>query len=401
MRIAVHRVFLIVLTVAAASWPVFSQAGGTGRSEVDEAFALEQQGRFDEAEAAWRAVLKQHPNSADPYAHLGFLEAHQQHYHEAIPMYRKALALNPSMPGLRLNLGLAQFKAGELKDAVQTFLPLLRAAPPSSPDAQRLNTLVGMGYYGLGSYAAAVPYLKKVTAADPQDLHYRLVLAHSCLAAHEYPCVLDVYKQILALNAESAEADMLAGEALDAMQNHAGAIEQFRAAVKANPQEPDVHFGLAYLLWTQNQFEEAAEQFQAELVNAPSNAEAMTFLADCKIHLGKPEAALALLEEAVRLNPGLERSHLDLGILYMQSGKREEAVAEFRAAEKLDPSDPDVHWRLARLYQAMGRKEEAKAEFDKTSSLHKAENESVFAKLKAAQERGKPADTPADSSADH
>jgi len=49
------------------------------------------------------------------------------------------------------------------------------------------------------------------------------------------------------LNAESAEADMLAGEAEDELLNPVGAIEQFRAAVKADPKEPDVHFGLGYL----------------------------------------------------------------------------------------------------------------------------------------------------------
>jgi hypothetical protein len=40
----------------------------------------------------------------------------------------------------------------------------------------------------------------------------------------------------------------------------------------------------------------------------------------------------------------------------------------------------------------MGRKEEAKIEFEKTSNLHKAENDSIFTKLKAAQEKGKPAE---------
>jgi Flp pilus assembly protein TadD len=44
-----------------------------------------------------------------------------------------------------------------------------------------------------------------------------------------------VYKEILALNADSAEADMLAGEALDEKGDDAGAIEQFRAAAKADP----------------------------------------------------------------------------------------------------------------------------------------------------------------------
>jgi len=118
------------------------------------------------------------------------------------------------MPGLRLNFGLALFKAGDLKQAARVLQPLLRTAPPDSPDAQRLRLLLGMAYYGAGEYAAAVPYLRDAMARDPQNLPYRLVLAHSCLWSKQYQCVLDVYHQILTLNAESAEADMLAGEAL-------------------------------------------------------------------------------------------------------------------------------------------------------------------------------------------
>src|ERR1700678_2571345 len=92
-----------------------------GSDSASEAAALEQQSKFPEAEAAWRAVLKTHPASAEAYAHLGLLAARQEHYKEAIPLYRKSLALNPSMPGLRLNLGLALFKGGDLRGAIHDF----------------------------------------------------------------------------------------------------------------------------------------------------------------------------------------------------------------------------------------------------------------------------------------
>ena len=217
------------------------------------ALALEQHGENVEAEAAWRAYLKVHPSSSEAYAHLGLLEARQERYKDAVPLYRRALELDSRVPGLRLNLGLALFKAGEMKEALQEFYPLLKSAPPSSSDRQRLVILIGMCYYGLEEYAKATPYIKEAAASDPQNLALRLTLAHSCLWSKQYQCVLDTYHEILMLNAESAEADMLAGEALDELKNYAGAIEQFRAAVKANPQEPDVHFGLGYLLWTQKQ----------------------------------------------------------------------------------------------------------------------------------------------------
>ncbi len=153
----------------------------------------------------------------------------------------------------------------------ETFESFSRTKPQSSPEALRLATLIGLAHYGLGEYAAAVPYLKQATAADPQNLPFRLTLAQSCLWSKQYQCVLDVYHEIVTLNADSAEADMLAGEALDEMKDKPGAAQQFRAAVKADPKEPNVHFGLGYLLWGLLQFDEAAKEFQAELDNNPGN----------------------------------------------------------------------------------------------------------------------------------
>ena len=367
-----------------------AQSAATTASESDTAFALEQQGKFDEAEAAWNEALKAQPANAEAYAHLGYLEARQQHYKQAVPLYRKALAINPSMPGVRLNLGLALFKGGELKEAIQAFLPILKSEPASSPDAQRVTALLGIAEYGLGNYAQAIPYLTTAAANDPQNLQFRLLLAHSCLSTRQFKCVLDVYREILTLNAESAEADMLAGEAEDEMQNHGAAIEQFRAAVKADPREPNVHFGLAYLLWTQNQFEEAAKEFQAELDNVPANAQALAFLADCYMQLNRSSEAMPLIEKALSIDPNVPRAHLDLGILYADAGRREDAIREFKIAARLSPGDPAPHWRLARLYQAMGNKAEAQIEFQKTSAMHKAENETIMNKLKAAQQKGPP-----------
>ena len=383
-------VLAAALAMVAVSCPC--QTAVAADNQRQTAIALEQQGNNAEAETAWRAFLKGHPANAEAYAHVAFLEDRQERYTEAVPLYRKALALNPAMPGLRLNFGLSLFKSGALKEAIQTFTPLLKSQPPSSPEALRLTTLIGLAHYGLGEYAAAVPFLKQATAADAQNLPFRLALAHSCLWSKQYQCVLDVYHEILTLNAESAEADMLAGEALDEMKDNAGATLQFRAAVKADPREPNVHFGLGYLLWGLMQFEEAAQEFQAELANNPDHAQALAYLADTNMRLGHPEAAPPLLEKAIRIDPGIELAHLDLGILYNDAGHRDDALRELKTAEKLSPNDQNVHWRLARFYQAVGKKDLAKAEFDKTRSLQKAADETIFNKLHQAQAKGKPAE---------
>jgi tetratricopeptide (TPR) repeat protein len=387
-RIAQPRLAVALAFALAAQCP--AQSAVVGDDKRQAAIASEQQGRYLDAEAAWRAVLESQPTDAEAYAHLGFLEAQKGDYKEAVPLYRKAIALNPSMPGLQLNLGLSLFKSGAMKEAADTFMPLLKDQPPSSPEALRLTTLIGLARYGSGDYAAAVPFLEQATAADPQNLPFRLALAHSCLWSKQYQCVLDVYHQILTLNAESAEADMLAGEALDEMKDKAGATQQFRAAVKADPKEPNVHFGLGYLLWGLLQLDEAAQEFQAELDNNPDHALALTYLADCRMKLNKPEGAIALLERAIRIDPSIGLAHLDLGILLGNAGRKDEALRELEIAVNLNPDDENVHWQLARFYQATGRRDEAKAEFEKTKSLQKASDQTIMRKLYEAQAKGNP-----------
>jgi tetratricopeptide (TPR) repeat protein len=345
------------------------------------AFALEQQGRNAEAESAWRSYLQLHPISSEAYAHLGLLEARMEHYSQAIPLYQKALALHSTIPGLRLNLGLAFFKAGGMKEALEQFSLVMRSTPQSSPDRQRLTILVGMCHYGLGEYAKAVPYLRAAASDDAENLQLRLALAHSCLWSKQYQCVLDTYHEILMLNAESAEADMLAGEALDEMKDANGAIQQFRAAAKADPKMPDVHFGLGYLLWAKRQYSDAIPEFQAELDNNPKHAQALTYLADSDLHLGQSDAAVPLLEKALTADPAVELAHLDLGAIDAQAGRNEDALQQLEAAVRLAPNDVDAHWRLGRLYKSVGDQEKAKAEFDKAKSITEAADTALINKM--------------------
>jgi tetratricopeptide (TPR) repeat protein len=382
----------LTMTLALVAAHCVGQTATAPDQQRQTALALEQQGNNVEAEAAWRLYMKARPSDAEPYAHLGLLEARQDHYKEAVPFYRRALVLNPAIPGLRLDLGLALFKGGEAKQAIVEFKMLLKNEPPGSPEAQRLTMLLGMAHYGLEEYAAAVPYLKQAAADDPQNLPLRLALAHSCLWSKQYQCVLDTYHEILMLNAESAEADMLAGETQDELSNTSAAVQEFRDAEKANPREPDVHFGLGYLLWRLKRYDEAAQEFQAELANNPEHGQAMAYLGDTERILGQPEAALPLLEKAIRIDPRNDLAHLDLGILYGNAGRQDEALRELKIAEALNPSDRYVHWRLGRFYQKIGRKDEAKIEFDKTRSLVKATDDSSFKKLHpTAEAPGAPA----------
>ena len=373
----------VALLLAATS--LYAQPAAQSDKLRQSAIAFEEQGKIAQSEEAWRAYLKTHPSLAEPYAHLGLLEARQEHYKEAVPLYRKALALRPAFPGLRLNLALALFKAGELKQAIPQFNILLKAAPENSPEAMRYKILLGMAHYGMGQFVDAAPYLRAAADADAQNLPIRLALAHSLLWSKQYSKVLEVYKEILTLDPDSAEADMLAGEALDEMKDTPAAIEMFRKAVKANPNQPNAHFGLGYLLWTQKQYAEAIAEFKAELAIDPNHAQSMLYIADSQVQMTQYSDAAPLLQQAVKIEPSLGLAHLDLGIIAANEGRNEDALREFLTAEKLNSEDVNVHWRLGRLYRTMGKKAEAQVELDKASSITRSANRELYKKIGGSQ----------------
>jgi tetratricopeptide (TPR) repeat protein len=371
--LACGRAFPLILMAICCSMPALAQD-----DQWQSALSLSQQGKNAEAETAWKALSEHNPSDPRPYAYLGLLEARQEHYPQAITYYRKAMELNPALAGLRMNLGLALFKDGDYRQAIQIFGPLLKNEPASSPETQRLTLLIGMSHYGLSEFAAATPFLKQAADQDPTNLTLLLTLAHSCLLSTQYQCVLDTYHRMIALNAESAEADMLMGEALDEMKETGEATRKFQDAVKANPKEPNVHFGLGYLLWMQGKMQEAAQEFHAELENDPGHLQAMLYLADTDIQMNRMDDARSLLEKLVKINPENSMEHLDLGVVYAGEGRNAAALAEFQAAEKLAPEDVKAHWRLARLYRSMGKTAESEAEISKARSINQAADDRLL-----------------------
>jgi tetratricopeptide (TPR) repeat protein len=357
-------------------------------AQVEEALTLEKQGKLPEAIAAWRKVVQAEPQNGKAFAQLGLLESRAGDYPEAIRAYRKAEALHAKIPQLDLNLGLAYFKSGQFPEAAALFDRELKAQPGD----QRLTLLVAMSQYGAHNYTAAIPYLKEGAASDPKNLPVRLALAHCYLWTKQFELTLAVYKEILEIDPDSAEADMIAGEALDEKGDNAGALEQFRAAEIANPKEPNVHFGLGYLLWVLKRYEEAIPEFKAELDNDPENYQDMIYLGDAYVQTNAYEQAQKVLEEAVKHEDPVPLIHLDLSIVYLEADRREDALKELAKTIAIEPDNVNAHFRLAKVYQVMGKKDEAKAEFAKARSLNKKTDDAVFNRIAAAQARpGRPA----------
>jgi tetratricopeptide (TPR) repeat protein len=174
---------------------------------------------------------------------------------------------------------------------------------------------------------------------------------------------------------------MLLGQALDSLDKRTDAITELETAARIAPSEPDVHFELGYLYFTNHDYERAANQFELELKNNPDHAQALTYLGDIKIRNNDAKTAETLLTRAVQLQKNIRLAYFDLGILYAKQKRNPEAIKAFLRAEELDPKEPDAHYRLGRIYMEQGEKQKADIEFAKTKDLHDKTTESLIQKV--------------------
>lgn len=308
------------------------------------------------------SIAQSYKPEAIQQANLGVSLSKKQDYRGAVEAYKRAMAIDPRLPNLYLNLGLAYFKEGSFREALGAF--------DKEPPSDQTTTLIGMSHFGLGEYKQAAATLQPLATAHPDNAELGYLLAKSYLWAGQHEQAMEMFRRLLERDPDSAPVHMLLGEALDADDRESEATAEFEAAVKAGPDVPEAHFSLGYLYWKQKRYAEAEREFRAELKASPENANSLAYLGDTLLRDRRGPEALADLKKAEDLDPALHVVHQDLGIYYQDANQLPLAVDEFQAAVKTAPDNYDSHYRLARIYKQMGRAADSEREFRIVQKLH-------------------------------
>lgn len=313
-------------------------------------------------------------------ANNGLAEAHKENYKAAIQDYKRAVALDPDLPGLYLNLGLAWFKLGNFTEAAKAFEQANRKTP-----SEQGSTLLAMSEFGLGRYREASARLASLAAANPDNTELGYWLAKCYLWSGQYKAATDLVHSIIERHPDSAAVHMLLGEAYDADDRTPEAIAEYQAAVQADPNEPTAHFGLGYLFWKVKHYDDAEAQFREQLRKVPDDPKALAFLADVLLRNGRADEAEADLKRAIAGDKHLVIAHVDLGTIYADKKNAAAAIEQLREAVTEDPKRYDAHYKLARLYRELGRTQQADAEFAIVAKLHEEQKPGPLMKVSGPQ----------------
>jgi tetratricopeptide (TPR) repeat protein len=199
-------------------------------AHVNLAFALERQGRSDEALAEYLEALRLEPRSYQIHNSYGNLLGKTGRTDEALAEYHEAIRLNPKIPFLYSNLGAELAQLGRFDEAMNAFTDAARRDPVSPwPYFQMARVLLQQG-----RDADAIAKLHEALRLDPDNVSILAYTAH-VLAADESPQIRDgktAYDLAARANALSGGAQPQALDALGMAGAELGRFDEAQAVTQ-------------------------------------------------------------------------------------------------------------------------------------------------------------------------
>jgi tetratricopeptide (TPR) repeat protein len=343
--------------------PCASQSAPAGQEDIQSharrAAEYLKENRPDLALPEFRAIVALDPNNVDAQANLGVLLFFQGRYKEAIPQLRAALKLQPALWKIQSLLGIAEKRTGELSVAATD----LDAAFPKLED-QKIRIETGMElveiYSATGDLDKAAAVLSVLRTIEPTNeaFLYTAYRVYSDLAAESLLSLT-----LVAPN--SAHMHQAMAHELAKHGDTAKAIENYRAALKLDPNLPGLHFELADML---NISANAADKAEAEteykkaLEVNPFDEQAECRLADIAARKNDLKAASGWYTKALQLRPDDPDANIGFAKVLMSMGQPQRAQPLLEHAIALDPTSAVAHFRLSTIYRQNGRMDDAKRE---------------------------------------
>jgi tetratricopeptide (TPR) repeat protein len=216
------------------------------------------------------------------------------------------------------------------------------------------------------------------------DLVTALKSAHVTKAANTTPPSAARASQAKLEEAKQEELARHAAQGAEYFQDHhfAEAETEYRAAIKLDPQNSDLHMALARALNSQKKTEEGMREAHLAIRLNPESDMAHFALGNALRMQEDWAGAAAEFREAVRLNPNYDMTHNNLGVVLRHQNNVDGAIAEFRQALRLNPRDELAMENLGNALESKGDLDGAIGEYQQ---LARQRPRVAFAHFRLAQ----------------
>ena len=267
-------------------------------------------------------------------------------------------------PGSLSLAGEAYLQMGDAKRSEAAF----QKAAKLAPDNARVRTSVALAQLARGDNAGALTALEGI-AADDKTARADLALIAARMKAGDMAGALKATDALEKKFPDKALAFDVRGRIQLLQKDFPAATASFEKALSKDPQFFPSTAGLATIDVNQGKPEKARERFEALLKTNPQNHPAKLALAELAARTGAAPAEVSrLIAEAVKINPGDQRSQLLLVNHYLSSGDPKAALNAAQAAAAALPNSNELLDALGRAQLASGDAQQAVSTFRKLIS---------------------------------
>jgi tetratricopeptide (TPR) repeat protein len=299
-------------------------------------------------------------------------------YPQSISVFGQMLRSGADSPSLRYNLALAQFRAAQYQDSIETLEPLRSKSLPSDS----LN-LLAQAYEQTGQKQKAADTLREAIAKNPDDESNYLDLANLCVDAGLLDTGVSVIDAGLAQLPESARLNFQAGllRVLSRDFTRAEAAFQRSASLQPSSDLPAAAMQLAKI--QQSSLDEAIAGLRAELQRKPESGMLWYLLGTALTHgasahgSAEERQAAAAYKKAIDVDPKLPWPYVELAKIYLAQKLVPEATTLLEAAIRLDPDSRPAYYQLAIAYRELHEPERSEQMFARVRELNAREHGSA------------------------
>jgi tetratricopeptide (TPR) repeat protein len=329
---------------------------------------LEGEGKIDEAAEALKKAIALDPSSAEPRAELAGLYARADKAREAVAAAEDALKVDPAN-----------------KEANRILGSILAAL---AEQKQTLKTGDDVAVY----QARAMKALETARGDGNGDLTIDLTLARLYLERDRPADAVPLLRRIITEQPQYAEGWVLLAEAQESAGSPDAAAASLKTLLEAQPQFFRGRVQLAELYDREGKWTEAAAAWaDVQRINA-RNPEVLARRASSLLNARQPVEALAVVKDALKLQPGDVRLTYMLAQAQRDSGDLVGAETTARALQTAHPEDLRTKFLLAQMLDSRGKSDEAVALY-KDAAAAAPDNPAVLFQYGAALDRAnKPAE---------
>ena len=235
--------------------------------------------------------------------------------------------------------------------------------------------MAGQVYVLCNGKTAARPAEAPKAGIDPQKIPQALHTAFLHHQAGHVEQAESLYRQILQLEPDNAEALHGLGVLARETGHHGAAVELISEAIRKNPSLASYHTNLGLAYYAQGKMEEAVGAMKKALELNPDAVDTHINLANLLKLQGKLEEAEGHYRKAVALFPSYAEAHNNLAVVLYEQGKMEEAENHYMQATDLAPEYADGMRNMAQFLRKQGRFPEAAKYFKRLVKLRPGDEE--------------------------